>query len=144
MTVLRRLRDEERGSTLLLTVFFGLLSIVLILVVSAATSLYLERTRLSSVADGAALAGAESFALGDVGHVDGVVTAALDDAQVEAAVREHLALTGEIVELVRAGTSDERSATVTLATMWHPPVVGIVLPEGVRIEVTATARSVFG
>ncbi|MHB1235234.1 MAG: Tad domain-containing protein, partial [Microbacteriaceae bacterium] len=45
----------EEGSTLLLTIFYGCLSLVLILIAIAATSLYLERKRLFTVADSAAL-----------------------------------------------------------------------------------------
>ncbi|WP_233279323.1 pilus assembly protein TadG-related protein, partial [Microterricola pindariensis] len=57
-----RLRGEE-GSSLVLTVFYGAFALALILIVVAATSLSLERKRLLSVADGAALAGAEAFEL---------------------------------------------------------------------------------
>jgi hypothetical protein len=28
--------------------------------------------------------------------------------------------------------------------MWRPPVVSLLVPEGMRIEVQASARSVFG
>ena len=56
----------EDGSALLLTIFYGFLSLVLIFLVVAATSLYLERKRLFTLADGAALVGAESYALDDV------------------------------------------------------------------------------
>jgi hypothetical protein len=44
----------------------------------------------------------------------------------------------------RAFTADGRSATVTVISVWHPPVVTIFVPDGLRIETTATARSVFG
>ena len=61
----RRIRDED-GSTLPLIIFYAALSLALILLVVAATSLYLERKRLFTLADGASLVGAESFSLGDV------------------------------------------------------------------------------
>ena len=57
-----RMRDDE-GSILPLTIFYGVLSLVLILLVVAATSLYIERKRLFTLADGAALVGAEAFPL---------------------------------------------------------------------------------
>ncbi len=41
-----RVVGDERGSTLLLTIFYAALSLALILVVVAVTSLYLERKRL--------------------------------------------------------------------------------------------------
>jgi hypothetical protein len=38
---------------------------------------------------------------------------------------------------------DGRSATVTLSALWRPPIVSLLVPEGIPIEVTAVARSVF-
>src|SRR5690606_15893799 len=61
-----RLRSDETGSTLVLTIFYSFLALVLIFVVVAATALYLERKRLFTLADGAALVGAEAFELADV------------------------------------------------------------------------------
>jgi hypothetical protein len=50
----------------------------------------------------------------------------------------------ESLEVLRAESGDGRSATVELAAYWRPPVVSLLVPDGVRIEVTAVARSVFG
>ncbi|MDO9591011.1 MAG: pilus assembly protein TadG-related protein, partial [Microcella sp.] len=52
---------DDRGSILPLIAGFGALALAVVLLVSAATSLYLDRTRLFTLADGAALAAAESF-----------------------------------------------------------------------------------
>lgn len=57
---------DDRGSILPLVAGFGTLALAVVLLVSAATSLYLERTRLYTLADGAALAAAESFDLASV------------------------------------------------------------------------------
>lgn len=62
MRRLSRLKNDDDGSTMPLVIFFGFLSLVLVLLVVAASSLYLERKRLFAVADGAALSGAEAFA----------------------------------------------------------------------------------
>ncbi|MFD3443916.1 pilus assembly protein TadG-related protein [Microbacteriaceae bacterium 4G12] len=145
----RRLRNDEEGSTLLLAIFFGALSLAVVLLVVAATSLYLERKRLFSLADGAALAAAESFPLDTVSRDDsGEVRPALRSAGVEEAVREYLAdaSTGSFrdLRLLSAATPDGRSAAVSLVCAWTPPVVSMFAPEGVRIEVSATARSVLG
>ena len=43
----------------------------------------------------------------------------------------------------RAESTDGRSATVGLSAYWRPPLVTLLVPEGIRIEVTAVARSVF-
>ncbi|MEO5920555.1 MAG: pilus assembly protein TadG-related protein, partial [Pseudolysinimonas sp.] len=59
------LRDEH-GSTLPLICFYGALALLVTLIVASATSLYLERKRLFTLADGAALVGAESFELDEV------------------------------------------------------------------------------
>lgn len=141
-----RLADEE-GSTLLLTIFYGCLALVLILVVMAATSLYLERKRLFTLADGAALAGAESFALDDVSVGPHEVRPELTSADVGVAVRDYLAAAPHAgfadLTVRRAASVDGRSATVTLTSWWRPPVLTLVLPSGVPLEVTAVARSVF-
>ncbi|WP_241985671.1 MULTISPECIES: pilus assembly protein TadG-related protein [Cryobacterium] len=145
-----RLRDED-GSTLILTIFYGFLAMALILIVVAATSLYLERKRLLTLADGAALAGAEAFDLGAVtvaGDGSGaVLRPALASADVSAAAQEYLATAphGRMEELrvSDAASVDGQSATVSLSAYWRPPVLSILLQEGVPLEVTAVARSVF-
>jgi len=143
-----RLRDVrgEEGSILPLTIFYGFLSLVLILLVVAATSLYFERKRLFTLADGAALAGAEAFALDDVSLASGGPRPQLRSTEVAAAVRGYLAAAPNDVgslAVERAVTPDGRSATVELSGYWRPPVLTVFVPEGFRIEVTAVARSVF-
>jgi uncharacterized membrane protein len=141
-----RLRDED-GSTLLLTAFYGFLGLVLILLVVASTSLYLERKRLFTLADGAALAGAEAFGLESVAVTSSGPRATLDSADVASAVTAYLNAAPhafEALQTERAETLDGRSATVELSAYWRPPLVSLLVPEGIRIEVTAVARSVFG
>ncbi|MBC7723436.1 MAG: hypothetical protein H7146_01630 [Burkholderiaceae bacterium] len=147
---MRALRGNEEGSTLPLTIFYGFLSLVLILIVVSATSLYLERKRLFTLADGAALAGAEGFSLDSVTRSSGGLEAHLQPADVASAVTGYLGTAAseasagfDELSVVEAGSPDGRSATVTLAATWHPPVLVILVPDGVRIEVTAVARSVF-
>ncbi|MGO4692359.1 pilus assembly protein TadG-related protein [Glaciibacter sp. 2TAF33] len=141
--------DSEEGSTLLLTIFYGFLALVLVLVVVAATSLYLERKRLLTLADGAALAGAEAFPLESVAPASGtgVLKPALSPAEVDAAVRDYLESAPnagfEGLTVVRATSVDGQSATVSLSAYWRPPVLTLVLPAGVPLGVTAVARSVF-
>ncbi|MDR6166192.1 hypothetical protein QE367_000396 [Microbacterium paludicola] len=45
--------------------------------------------------------------------------------------------------LVDAATPDGVSARVTVATVWHPPVSSLFVPDGVRVEATATSRTVL-
>lgn len=142
-----RLRDDE-GSTLPLIGFYVFLALATLLIVTAATSLYLERKRLLSLADGAALAGAEAFELSAVSFAPGAPAPRLDDADVAGAVAAYLAATPvtgfDGLQVDAAHTVDGRSATVTLSSTWHPPIVTVFVPDGIRIDATATARSVFG
>ena len=142
----RRSRDED-GSTLILAIFYGMLSLVLILMVTAATSLYLERKRLYSLADAAALVGAEAFELSSVSLDAGDPTLTLRSPQVHAAVTGFVAgnPVGSFDRLVLedAASRDGKSATVTVSSAWRPPVLTLFVPDGIRLEVTAVARSVF-
>ncbi|WP_430645607.1 pilus assembly protein TadG-related protein [Agromyces sp. GXS1127] len=142
----RRLSDDEGGSTLLLTIFYGVLALALVLVVTSATSLYLERKRLFTLADGAALAAAESWRLEEVRLEGDALVFGLDEASVADAAATYLGDAGHSLrglELVRAGSADGRSASVTLRAVWHAPISTDLVPVTVPIEVTADARSVF-
>ena len=144
----RRALHDDRGSTLPLIIGYAGLALVVVLLVTAATALYLERARLFTLADGAALVGAESFDLGDVTVREGeVLKPRLTDARVRADVSAYLAAapTGSVegLELESATTPDGLSARVTLSSYWRPPALTVFVPEGLRLEVTATARSVF-
>ena len=145
--LIRRLGRESDGSILPLTIFYGFLCLVLILLVVAASSLYLERKRLFTLADGAALAGSESFALADLSPTATGVHPALRTAAVRTAVDSYLEEAPDDrfndLTLEKASTDDELSARVTLSAYWRPPVVSLLVPEGLRIEVTAVARTVF-
>lgn len=72
----------------------------------------------------------------------------LRSADVASAVTEYLASARpaalESLGVERAESVDGRSATVTLSAFWRPPVLTILVPKGIRMEVTSVARSVFG
>ncbi len=139
---------DDRGSMLPLVCFYGALALVVTLVVASATSLYLERKRLFTLADGAALVGAESFELDDVAMTPDGPRPTLTDSAVRMAVRDYLASNPigrfEALELDEALTHDGRSAEVTVSAIWRPPVVALFVPEGLRIDATAVSRTVFG
>jgi hypothetical protein len=140
-----RLAREEEGSTLVLTIGFAALALALALAVAAATSMLVERRRLFTVADGAALAAAEAFALEQV-RFDGTSAAPeLADAAVQQAAAAWAAAAAGELDAVRVegASADARSATVSVSSAWHPPVASLFLPEGIRLDVTATARAVF-
>lgn len=141
----RRLLREEDGSTLVLTIGFAALAIALIIAVTAATSLLIERRRLFTVADGAALAAAEAFALEQVRFDGAAATPALADAAVERAAAHWTSVAGAgLADLrVDGASADDRSATVTVSSGWRPPVLSLFLPAGLRLDATSTARAVF-
>ena len=155
MNRLRKRVDDDTGSTLPLVIFYGALSLVLVLLVIAATSLYLERKRLFTLADGAALVGAEAFDLSQVSMVRAVgkssgsdeIALDLESPDVASAVTEYIAASPsnhfDGLRVTRAETVDGRSATVGLSAQWRPPVLTLLVPDGLRIEVSAVARSVF-
>lgn len=145
-----RSADDPRaddGSTLLLTIFYAALSLTLILVVVAATSLYLERKRLFTLADGASLVGAEAFPVDSARRTAAGIQPNLTSAEVAKAVRSYLAHNPSdsftSLHVDRAVSVDGRSATVELSCHWAPPVFTLFVPKGIRIEVTSIARSVF-
>ncbi|NEM90538.1 pilus assembly protein TadG-related protein [Galbitalea soli] len=137
---------DDHGSTLPLTAFFCALALTVVLLVAGATSLYLERKRLFTVADGAALAAAETFRLTDVPHGPVTPSAPLRSDRVDSVVRELLRHSAPMslpgLRVVRAEAIGG-SASVTLSAWWRPPIVSPILGRGIRIEVTSVARSVF-
>lgn len=151
MNVRRRGRTAaDDGSILPLIAGASALALAVILVVTAVTSLYLDFKRVLSIADAAALVGAEAYDLSEI-VVDGdTVVAVLDSARVRGAVESHLrdvvagAVPVDDLRLVRATSVDGRSATVVLSARWTPPLLAPFIPEGLAIEATSTARSVFG
>jgi hypothetical protein len=139
---------DDEGSILPLICLYAALALVVTLIVASATSLYLERKRLFTLADGAALVGAEAFDLSDVAVTSAGPRVELQPAEVQAAVRVYLSGnpigTFEALRLEQATSVDGRSATVTVSAIWRPPVVTVFVPEGLRIDATAVSRTVFG
>ncbi|SDQ13456.1 pilus assembly protein TadG-related protein [Microbacterium sp. cf332] len=137
MTRHRTLGDE--GSVLPLTVGYALLAVVLVLVAADAISLALAHKRADTVADAAALAASDGFVL----DVDGGgAHARLDPATLAELAAEVVAASGEVT-LIAADTPDGLSARVTVATIWRPPISSLFVPDGVRLESSATSRVVL-
>lgn len=140
--------SDDRGSILPLICFYGALALLVTLIAASATSLYLERKRLFTLADGAALVGAESFDLDDTTMTPEGPRATLSDQAVRGAVGAYLASNPigdfEALHLDDARSPDGRSAQVTVSAIWRPPVVTLFVPEGLRIDATAVSRTVFG
>lgn len=139
--------DREEGAAVPLIVGLFAIAAAFVVIAAATTSLHLERLRLLSVADAAALAGAESFRVADVAVQGDAVVPALSSAAVRSAVEEAVAESdeGQLDDLavVTAGTPDGRSATVQLRATWHPPILSPLLPDGLPVTVTSTAAARF-
>lgn len=129
--------DDDEGSILLLTLGYAVLALALVFVCVDATSVYLAQKRIQATADAAALAGADGFTL-EV--VDGQPVAELTDAGVLAQADALVGVAGDAV-VVSADTPDGVSARVSVASTWHPVIGTLFVPNGVRIEATATSRT---
>ncbi|MDD7962627.1 pilus assembly protein TadG-related protein [Microbacterium thalli] len=133
------LRRDEDGSVLILALGYAALAVVLVLVTIDASSLYLARKHADTVADAAALAATDGFTV----VVDGgAASARLDPDAIGALARQVVEATPDAT-LVSARSPDGLSARVTVATTWHPPVSTLFVPAGVRIEATATSRTLL-
>ena len=140
-------REGEEGAAVPLIVGLFAIALAFVVIAAAATSLHLERLRLLTVADGAALAGAESFRVADVAVRGDEVVPALSAAAVRTAVDAYVADAAapglEGLTVLRGTTADGRSATVELRSTWRPPLISPLLPDGLPVTVTSTAAARF-
>jgi len=95
-----RTRRDDRGSVTPLVVGFAVVLAMAVALVVDATAAYLQRSGLSTLADGAALYGADAAAGGAATYVDGVPTDRLgvDRATAEAGVAAYLRQVGAFEE----------------------------------------------
>lgn len=140
----------DDGQVMILSILYVVLALLLVTAVASASSVHLERKRLLSLADSAALAGATAL---DPGAYyaragDGVAEVVVTDASVRRAVDEHLSAAPgadlDDLEVLHAGTSDGRTAEVTLTALTRPPLLTWVTAawsDGIRLEVSARARA---
>jgi hypothetical protein len=138
---------HEEGAAVPLIIGLFTIAVAFVVIAAGATSLHLERLRLLTVADGAALAGAESFHVAEVSVQGDAVVPSLSSVAVRAAVDDFVARSGRAdldgLAVVEAGSSEGRSATVRLRSVWHPPILSPLLPDGLPVTVTSTAAARF-
>lgn len=140
-------RGDEEGQVAVLIIGFVAISLLILTVVMAASSVYIERKKLLSVADGAALAAADTFTLADVETGEGAPVPRLSDGAVHSAVQRYLSETGAAGRFSGlaigggTGSPESRTAHVELTAVVHPPMVNFLVPEGVPITVFSDARS---
>jgi len=135
---------SERGSILPLIGGAVILMLVMVWGVSASTSLLIERARLFALADGAAVAAAESFNPERVTRGSAGVTTPMTSTEVKAHAVAFLHAVGpgplEGVLLDRALSLDSRVVEVTVSSLWRPPMVSLFFPASLRLSVTARAQ----
>lgn len=135
----------DRGSMMPLFGGAAVLLLVVVMGVVGSTSLLVERQRLFSLADGAAIYASESFDPEEVSRVNSRPRARLSSDLVERSTREFLDRVGpgplESVRLESARTPDGWHAEVVLSSVWSPPVVSEFLPAALRIQVEARAQT---
>ncbi|WP_245934419.1 pilus assembly protein TadG-related protein [Arthrobacter psychrolactophilus] len=144
----RHLREEtdEQGQIMVLLIGFVLIVLLIVTVIAAAGSVYLGHKKLLSMADSAALAAADTFELsggsastdpGTLLTTPGVVAAAqnsLASADIPAG------LSGIVVD-AGTGAADSHTAKVSLSAVVHPLFINFLVPQGINITVTSTARA---
>ena len=137
----------DDGQIGVLIIGYVLVSLLVVTVVMGASALYLGHKKLLSAADGAALAAADTFSLGQAAGPGEEPAAVLDPAAVQAEVNRYLALTSAADRLPGltldpdTGTSDGRTAKVVLTGVVHPPLVNFLVPDGIPITAVSEARA---
>jgi len=143
----KKREPDEAGQLMVMILGYVALALLVATVVIGISAVYLEHKRLLSLADGASLAAADSYTLGEVASGGGSPAAVLNAARVRNVAADFvsrspasqrfsgLALGGE------TGTPDGSTAVVVLTAAVHPPVVNFLIPDGIRIEARSTARS---
>lgn len=137
--------DSEKGSILLLIVGLCLVLLLVASTVVAVSSVYLERHRLQALADQSASAAAQ--------RVEGISSAGADEAvarlnptTVNSTVQTFIGESGaasdfnNLVINPATGVSNSNTAVVVLNSTAHPPLLSVVVPDGVPITVTGRAR----
>jgi hypothetical protein len=137
----------DDGQVTVLIIGYLLISLLVVTVVLAVSSVYIEHKKLLSAADGAALAAADSYSI-DVG-AGGPATPlpTLRDAGVAESVGGYLVSTGAAARFDQleidpaTGAPDGRTARVVLTAVVRPPIVNFLVPAGIPITAQADARA---
>jgi hypothetical protein len=130
-------RDE--GRIALLSLVLALLAMTLVLVVTSASAVHLQRKRLYALADAAAADAADALVT-DAYYSGGTVE--LSDASVTASAERYLLRHGDLPGTVvgtGTGSPDGRTAVVELVVVVEPPFASVVPEEFARVRLVATA-----
>lgn len=147
-------RGDDRGNISILTLGFLVVVMVLVLTVSAATAVHMQRMRLQHLADESALSAADSLDLaryyaGAVAVPTEHAGVTLSQPRMVQAVQHHVALENDRlgtdrVRIIDVVVVDEHTARVTLQASVMP-LFGIEalapFANGITITVVGTARA---
>ncbi|MBB6403945.1 pilus assembly protein TadG-related protein [Arthrobacter sp. AZCC_0090] len=142
-----RPEDNEEGQMMVLTIGYVAIALLLATVVAAASAVYIEHKKLLSMADGASVAAADSYSLGQVVGGAEKPSALLSNERVRSVTETYLSQNNAYSRFDQlavgqdTGSPDSATAEVVLSAVAHPPVVSFLLPEGIPIEARSTARS---
>jgi hypothetical protein len=135
----------QRGSLLPLIGGAAIFLLAIIFGAASATSLLIERQRLYSLADGAAVYASESFDPQNVRMSGHGVVAPLTSQQVRSATLVYLSRLGsddlDGLALDNASTPNGRHVEVSLSSLWEPPLASDFFPVSLRISVTAKSQA---
>jgi hypothetical protein len=132
---------------IVMIVGYVLLALLVATVVVGISSVYIEHKRLLSLADGASLAAADSYTLGEVEAAGGSPSAILGSERVRNVASDFVSRNpaarrfDELSVTSGTGSPDGSTAVVVLSAAVHPPVVNFLVPDGIRIEASSAARS---
>lgn len=141
-------RDD--GQIGVLVIGYLLISLLVVTVVLAVSSVYIEHKKLLSAADGAALAAADNYSIDAAdGAAGGGPTPlpVLQDSGVEQSAAGYLSATGaasrfrQLAVDPATGSADGRTARVVLTAVVRPPIVSFLVPDGIPIVAQADARA---
>ncbi|MEE2521412.1 pilus assembly protein TadG-related protein [Pseudarthrobacter sp. J75] len=138
---------REDGQIMVMIIGYVTLALLVATVVMGISSVYIEHKRLLSMADGASLAAADSYTLGQLDAAAGTPAAVLHSDRVRSVAADYLARTPSSQRFDRlavvdtTGSPDGSTAVVVLAAAVHPPVINFLVPDGIMIEATSTARA---
>jgi hypothetical protein len=123
-----------------------MVALLMATVMIAVTALYLEHKKLLSLADGAALAAADSYVVGDIGSGTSPSPTLVDSrvwGEANAFLQAADAFTQHDQLAIASGTGGAPGGTavVVVTAVAHPPVVSFLLPDGIVVEAKSTARS---
>ncbi len=142
--------DRDDGQVTILVIGFAVVLLLLTVVVMGVTAVYVGERKLQVLADNAALAAADTFVALEPGTGGAPPVTLLDNDAVAGAATAYLdtvsawAGTPGLALAAPTGSPDGRTAEVSLAAVVHPPVVNLLVPDGIPITATSEARARLG